>query len=42
MIEEQWKDISGYEGLYQISNFGRVKSFHFKNSRILKPHMEED
>lgn len=25
MIEE-WKDISGYEGRYQISNFGRVKS----------------
>jgi len=24
--EEIWKDISGYEGLYQISNFGRVKS----------------
>lgn len=24
--EEIWKDIVGYEGLYQISNFGRVKS----------------
>lgn len=23
---EIWKDIEGYEGLYQISNFGRVKS----------------
>lgn len=23
---EVWKDIKGYEGLYQISNFGRVKS----------------
>lgn len=23
---EIWKDIQGYEGLYQISNFGRVKS----------------
>ena len=23
---EMWKDISGYEGLYQVSNFGRVKS----------------
>lgn len=38
MIEEQWLDISGYEGFYQISNFGRVKSFYFKNPRILKPH----
>ena len=24
--EEIWKDIKGYEGLYQISNKGRVKS----------------
>lgn len=38
MIEEQWLDIPGYEGFYQISNFGRVKSFYFKNPRILKPH----
>lgn len=26
MIEEIWKDIKGYEGLYQVSNIGRVKS----------------
>lgn len=26
-MQEIWKDIEGYEGLYQISNFGRVKSF---------------
>lgn len=25
-MEEVWKDIVGYEGLYQISNLGRVKS----------------
>lgn len=24
--EEIWKDVVGYEGLYQVSNFGRVKS----------------
>lgn len=24
---EIWKDISGYEGMYQISNRGRIKSF---------------
>ena len=23
---EIWKDIKGYEGLYQVSNLGRVKS----------------
>lgn len=26
MENEVWKDIKGYEGLYQISNLGRVKS----------------
>ena len=25
-MEEIWKDIIGYEGLYQVSNYGRVKS----------------
>ena len=25
---EIWKDIEGFEGLYQISNKGRVNSFH--------------
>jgi predicted XRE-type DNA-binding protein len=27
-MEEIWKDIEGYEGLYQISNMGRVKSLN--------------
>lgn len=26
-MDEVWKDIAGYEGLYQVSNLGRVKSF---------------
>lgn len=36
-MEEIWKDIKGYEGLYQISNFGRVKSLKRKtlNSKCL-------
>ena len=25
-MEEIWKDIKGYEGLYQVSNMGRIKS----------------
>ena len=29
-MEEIWRDIKGYEGLYQVSNLGRVKSLdHF-------------
>jgi len=34
---EEFRDIPGYEGLYQISNLGRVKSFHFKKETILIP-----
>lgn len=26
IFNEEWKDIDGYEGFYQISNYGRVKS----------------
>lgn len=38
---EQWKDIDGYEGLYQISSYGRVKSFPRRATRggIVKPSL---
>ena len=35
--EEIWRDIEGYEGLYQVSDKGRVKSLWFEKERILKP-----
>lgn len=31
---EIFKDIKGFEGYYQISNLGKVKSFHSKNKII--------
>lgn len=35
---EEWRPISGYEGLYQVSNLGRVKSSHnSKEQKILSP-----
>ena len=37
MLEEIWKDIPDYEGLYQVSNYGRVKSLHFGKEKLLKP-----
>lgn len=44
-MEEIWKDVVGYEGLYKVSNLGRVKSLKRINSygrtvpgKILKPH----
>ena len=30
---EIWKDIQGYEGRYQISNYGRVKSLNYHRER---------
>ncbi len=38
---EIWKWISGYEDLYQISNFGRVKSFKGISPRILRPFINK-
>ena len=32
-MKEIWKDIEGYEGLYQVSNFGKVRSLDRYNSR---------
>lgn len=26
VMKEEWRDIKGYEGLYQVSNFGKVRS----------------
>lgn len=43
-MSEEWRDVVGYEGLYQVSNQGRVKSLERKGrfgrtvkERILKP-----
>lgn len=35
-MSEMWKDIDGYEGLYQISNTGLVKSLHYRGGRTPK------
>lgn len=36
-MEEIWKDIKDYEGLYQISNLGRIKSLRYNKERLLTP-----
>lgn len=41
MTGETWKDIEGYEGLYQVSNLGRVKSLNYRHTgreQILEPY----
>lgn len=50
-MKEIWKDIEGYEGLYQVSNLGNVKSLvewtgnrynskYSKKEKILKPSIQ--
>lgn len=39
-MEEIWKDIEGFEGLYQVSNFGRIK--RVTTGRILKGDKNND
>ena len=37
-MEEIWKAVPGYEGLYEVSDLGRVRSFaRGVNGRLLKP-----
>lgn len=39
MPNEEWRDVVGYEGLYQVSNMGRVRAYPLKESdnwRIIK------
>ncbi|UXO94080.1 HNH endonuclease [Pseudanabaena phage Pan5] len=50
MENEIWKDVPGYEGMYQVSNYGRVKSLYRKRvdtlgrifgntEKIIKPRL---
>ena len=43
--EEIWKDIKGYDGLYQASNLGRIRSLNFKRTgkeKLLKPSLNRN
>ena len=40
---EIWEDINGYEGLYQVSNLGNIKSFkRYKDGKLLSPKTDKD
>ena len=43
-MKELWKPIDGYEGIYEISNFGNVRNINWRGqgSRILKLHSDKD
>lgn len=35
---EQWKNIDGYDGIYQVSSEGRVRSFQYNKWKVLSCH----
>jgi hypothetical protein len=37
MKKEIWKAVKNYEGIYEVSNLGNVRSLHFNKQKILKP-----
>jgi hypothetical protein len=37
MLKEQWRSVAGFEGLYEVSDMGRVRSLHRVEPRVLKP-----
>lgn len=47
-MNEIWKDIKGYEGKYQVSNLGNIKSLqrwsgsqYYNREQILKPYINK-
>lgn len=51
-MDEIWKDIEGYEGLYQVSNLGRIQSLprvnlcvnrtYIRKGKVLKGSSDKD
>ena len=41
-MEEDWKWIKGYEGQYQISTHGRIKSFRKYKDGMIMSHINKN
>lgn len=41
-VEEIWREVANYEGEYEVSNMGRVRSLKFNKVRILKDGFNRD
>jgi len=42
-MDEIWKDVAGYDGVYEISNLGRLKSNHNwgGKEKLIQPQIHE-
>jgi hypothetical protein len=40
--EKEWRDIKGYEGLYQVSNTGKIKALNYHREGIAKVISQTD
>lgn len=41
-MKKEWRDVPNYEGRYQVSNIGELKSFAYGSERILKGSISND
>ena len=41
MENEIWKPIKDYEGIYEVSNYGNIKSFHLGKEKILSNNLNQ-
>ena len=39
---EEWRDIDGYDGVYQVSDFGRVRSLKYGKVRVLRERKDKN
>lgn len=42
MSMEIWRNIKNYEGLYQVSNLGRIRSLKYNKVKLLKTNINSD
>ena len=36
LANEQWRDVDGYDGMYQVSDLGRVRSLKYGKVKVMK------
>ena len=42
LANEQWRDVEGYDGMYEVSDLGRVRSLKFGKVRVMRSGKTKD